>query len=367
MGLVVAEDRAYGGASYEAAFDRAGRLATTSLDGKVRLYDPGLRLLKAATAPGGKRPYGVAFSPGQRPARGRLRGRDRGRRARRGDAAAAVRGRHGRGGERRPLQGGVVGGRCGAARRRAVAGRRRVPGPALGRGWAGRAHRPAARPEHGHRPAWAVERAAGLRRGRPPARVLGADGREAGPRAGHGRPPRPGGRVASLGRRGAGRLQLRGPGAARRDVLRSPSGGSRPGRRRRAGDGQNAAPGSRSRVEEHPEPTLNGARLALDATRPLSARGRAGRRALRARHAMVAAPVRPRRRQLGGGPVPGRLGGERHRRRAAVVAAYATARSAGTGSATGRSCWRSTRTPTGSAGCCGRRGATTRPRRAGRT
>jgi hypothetical protein len=33
----------------------------------------------------------------------------------------------------------------------------------------------------------------------------------------------------------------------------------------------------------------------------------------------------------------------------------------------GGSCWRSTRTPTGSAGCCGRRGATTWPRRAGRT
>src|SRR3954453_23728996 len=62
-GRVAAADEGYGGDSYGAAFDAAGRLATTSLDGKVRLYDPGLRLLRAAEAPGGRRPYGIAFSP----------------------------------------------------------------------------------------------------------------------------------------------------------------------------------------------------------------------------------------------------------------------------------------------------------------
>ena len=62
-GRVVAADEGYGSASYGAAFDAAGRLATTSLDGKVRLYGPGLRLLRAAEAPGGKQPFDIAFSP----------------------------------------------------------------------------------------------------------------------------------------------------------------------------------------------------------------------------------------------------------------------------------------------------------------
>jgi hypothetical protein len=60
---VVAEDTDYGDLSLGAAFDEAGRLATTSLDGKLRLYDPSLRLLRAVPAPGGKRPEGLAFSP----------------------------------------------------------------------------------------------------------------------------------------------------------------------------------------------------------------------------------------------------------------------------------------------------------------
>ncbi|MEO5375794.1 MAG: caspase family protein [Alphaproteobacteria bacterium] len=57
------EDRAYGGPSYGLAFDRDGRLATTSDDGQIRLYDKGGQLLRKAPAPGGGQPDGIAFSP----------------------------------------------------------------------------------------------------------------------------------------------------------------------------------------------------------------------------------------------------------------------------------------------------------------
>ena len=59
----VASDRAYGGSSNWAAFDRTGRLVSTSDDGKIRLYDPGFRLTQWRGAPGGKRPLGINFSP----------------------------------------------------------------------------------------------------------------------------------------------------------------------------------------------------------------------------------------------------------------------------------------------------------------
>ena len=64
-----ARDEGYGAgaASYGAAFAPDGRLATTAYDGKVRLYgadlkgtvQPGI----AIDAPGGRQPYGIAFSP----------------------------------------------------------------------------------------------------------------------------------------------------------------------------------------------------------------------------------------------------------------------------------------------------------------
>jgi len=61
------EDRDYGGHSLWADFDRAGRLATTSDDGFIRLYatgrDGSLRLLAKQSAAGGKLPRGVSFSP----------------------------------------------------------------------------------------------------------------------------------------------------------------------------------------------------------------------------------------------------------------------------------------------------------------
>lgn len=60
---LIDEDRAYGGDSYGAAFDRNGRLVTTSYDGFVRLYSSTFHLLAKQQAPGGIRPFGVAFSP----------------------------------------------------------------------------------------------------------------------------------------------------------------------------------------------------------------------------------------------------------------------------------------------------------------
>lgn len=63
----VARDSDYGDVSYGAAFAPDGRLATTSYDGNIRLYDPAFRLKKQVAAPGGSRPFGIAFSPdGQR-------------------------------------------------------------------------------------------------------------------------------------------------------------------------------------------------------------------------------------------------------------------------------------------------------------
>ncbi len=52
----VARDSDYGDESYGAAFAPDGRLATTSYDGKVRLYDPAFHLTKWVAAPGGSGP-----------------------------------------------------------------------------------------------------------------------------------------------------------------------------------------------------------------------------------------------------------------------------------------------------------------------
>lgn len=59
----IGRDAAYGDSSYGADWDRAGRLVTSCWDGLLRLYDRDLRLLVKQKAPGGKRPYGVRFSP----------------------------------------------------------------------------------------------------------------------------------------------------------------------------------------------------------------------------------------------------------------------------------------------------------------
>jgi WD40 repeat protein len=61
----VARGEGYGDSSYGAAFSGDGRLATTSDDGRLRLYSPGPRVaeLKEVVAPGGAQPSGIAFSP----------------------------------------------------------------------------------------------------------------------------------------------------------------------------------------------------------------------------------------------------------------------------------------------------------------
>jgi WD40 repeat protein len=62
---VFSEDRDYGDTVVAFDFDPAtGRLATTSFDGKVRIYGKDFRLLQAPQLmPEGRKPHGIAFSP----------------------------------------------------------------------------------------------------------------------------------------------------------------------------------------------------------------------------------------------------------------------------------------------------------------
>ena len=62
-GHQLAEDQEYSDDSYWADFDHTGRLVTSSWDGKILLYDSSFKLVKIEDAPGGERPFGVAFSP----------------------------------------------------------------------------------------------------------------------------------------------------------------------------------------------------------------------------------------------------------------------------------------------------------------
>ncbi len=59
----VARDAPYGDHSYVAAFAADGRLATTSWDGTLRLYDGAFQLVATAKTTDGTRPFGLAFSP----------------------------------------------------------------------------------------------------------------------------------------------------------------------------------------------------------------------------------------------------------------------------------------------------------------
>ena len=59
----VARDEQYGGAVYGLAFAPDGRLATTSYDGHVRLYDQQLTRIAQYKTAQGKQPFGIAFNP----------------------------------------------------------------------------------------------------------------------------------------------------------------------------------------------------------------------------------------------------------------------------------------------------------------
>ena len=59
----VARDTDYGTRSYGVAFAADGRMATTSWDGFIRLYDSQYQLVAKEHGRGGDRPFGVAFSP----------------------------------------------------------------------------------------------------------------------------------------------------------------------------------------------------------------------------------------------------------------------------------------------------------------
>ena len=59
----VFRDEDYNSAIYGIAFAADGRLATSSLDRKIRLYNSSFRRLETKSASGGSRPLGLAFSP----------------------------------------------------------------------------------------------------------------------------------------------------------------------------------------------------------------------------------------------------------------------------------------------------------------
>jgi WD40 repeat protein len=59
----VPRDAPYGAASYGAAFAADGRLATTSWDGTLRLYDGAFRRVATVQTTDGTRPFGLAFTP----------------------------------------------------------------------------------------------------------------------------------------------------------------------------------------------------------------------------------------------------------------------------------------------------------------
>src|SRR5262249_30928742 len=59
----IARDGDYGDDSYGAAFATDGRLATTSYDGHIRLYDHAFHRVAITTAGGGTWPFGIAFNP----------------------------------------------------------------------------------------------------------------------------------------------------------------------------------------------------------------------------------------------------------------------------------------------------------------
>lgn len=57
-------DADYGDFSWWCSFDSSNRLATTSFDGYIRLYNADFKLIQKKRAPGGTQPLSAAFSPG---------------------------------------------------------------------------------------------------------------------------------------------------------------------------------------------------------------------------------------------------------------------------------------------------------------
>jgi WD40 repeat protein len=129
----MARDEDYGDQSYGAAFAPDGRLATTSIDGRVRLYAAELRgTVRPAVvidAPDGHQPFGIAFSPtdGARLAVGYHGGDPDGRPYTR---PAAPAGRYGHRGWR-SRDGRVVVGRTSLVSSWPLPSRWRLPGPRL--------------------------------------------------------------------------------------------------------------------------------------------------------------------------------------------------------------------------------------------
>ncbi|CAN5129871.1 hypothetical protein BH10PSE7_BH10PSE7_37530 [soil metagenome] len=62
-GALLAEDKSATDDTYGLAFRNDGSYATTSFDGMIRFYDPAGKALATLPAPGGKKPYSIAFTP----------------------------------------------------------------------------------------------------------------------------------------------------------------------------------------------------------------------------------------------------------------------------------------------------------------
>lgn len=60
---LAAEDRDYGDDAMTVEFDAAGRLLTSAMDGKVRLYDAAFHRVKSAAMPERRLPFSASFSP----------------------------------------------------------------------------------------------------------------------------------------------------------------------------------------------------------------------------------------------------------------------------------------------------------------
>ena len=176
-GREIAADADYGDRSYGVAFAADGRLATTSYDGRLRLYDADGALLRSVATPHA-RPYRPRLQPDGRPAGGRLRRLDRGgcsttarrsRRCRRRTSAASTTATS------RSVAWSADGATLFAAGQ--LRRRQRLPGDRLGRRRRRAAPGAAGRRQHGDEPAAAAgRRRCWSPRSDPWLGVLAADG-----------------------------------------------------------------------------------------------------------------------------------------------------------------------------------------------